>query len=165
MQVDGQNLTVLLDSGASHSLLAINGLPRKHVTKTSRKNIEDIWQTCGENTYTTNSCSTHKFSLPKFFSKKTITWEFYEVKSAKKLNGYDAVIGRDLMKILGIDLLFSEGMMTWDNVSVPMVDFNTLEKSLKNQSKEINVLYTDQEESPAVQQMSNRATKILDANY
>ena len=26
-------------------------------------------------------------------------------------------------------------------------------------------MYTDQEESPAVQQMSNRATKILDANY
>ena len=33
------------------------------------------------------------------------------------------------MKILGIDLLFSEGMMTWDNVSVPIVDFNTLEKN------------------------------------
>ena len=55
--------------------------------------------------------------------------------------------------------------MTWDNVSVPMVDFITLEKSLKKQNKEINVLYTDQEESLVIQQMRNRATKILDANY
>ena len=163
--MDGQDLTVLLDSGASHSLLAIKGLLRKHVTKVSHRKVQDIWQTCGENAYTINSHSTHKFSLPKFFAKKIITWEFFKVKSSKKLNSYDAVISRDLMKILGIDLLFSEGMMTWDNVSVPMVDFNTLEKILKTQNKEINVLYTEQEESPAVQQMINRATKVLDANY
>ena len=67
------------------------------------------------------------------------------------------------MKILGIDLLFSEGMMTWDHLKVPMVDFRTVQKSSGH--KEVNVLYTDQEESPAVHHMSNRATRILDANY
>ena len=86
LQVDRQDLMVLLDSGKSHSLLAINGLPRKHVTKVSRRKVQDIWQTCGENSYTTNSRSTHKFSLPKFFAKKIITWEFFEAKSSKKLN-------------------------------------------------------------------------------
>jgi hypothetical protein len=161
--IDDLELKVLLDSGASHSLLAVNGLPRKNKTKIDPKKIEDIWYVCGDSSYTTSSRSIHKFKLNKFSTNRNITWEFFETKNKKYLNGYDCVIGRDLMKILGIDILFSEGMMTWDHIKVPMVDFMTFQNS-KGQ-KEVNMLYTDQEESPAVHHMSNRATKILDANY
>ena len=47
----------------------------------------------------------------------------------------------------------------------PRLKYIALHGFSLTENKEINVLYTDQEESPAVQQMSNRATKILDANY
>ena len=67
-----------------------------------------------------------------------------------------------MMKIIGLDLLFSESVMTWDDVRVPMKDFSTIKKSTE---KEANVLYTDLDESQAVQNMSRRTTRILDAQY
>ena len=67
-----------------------------------------------------------------------------------------------MMKTIGLDLLFSEGVMTWDDVRVPMKDFSTIKKPTE---KEANVLYTDLEESQVVQNMSSRTTRILDANY
>ena len=75
---------------------------------------------------------------------KKVTWQFYETNSPKYLNGYDCVIGRDMMKTIGLDLLFSEGVMTWDDVRVPMKDFNAIKKTTK---REANVLCTDLEGS------------------
>jgi hypothetical protein len=43
-------------------------------------------------------------------------------ESDHRLNSYDMIIGRDLLHELGIDLLFSSGVMKWDNATVPMQD-------------------------------------------
>ena len=55
-------------------------------------------------------------------------WDYFETKSQKNLNCYDCIIGRDLVKTLGIHLIFSEGMMMWDDIRVPMADFNMVKK-------------------------------------
>ena len=41
---------------------------------------------------------------------------------------YDMIIGRDLLEELGINFLFKEHLMEWDNATTPMLDpavFNT----------------------------------------
>jgi hypothetical protein len=44
----------------------------------------------------------------------------YLDETDSKLSRYDMILGRDLLEELGIDFLFSQGLMTWDNASVPM---------------------------------------------
>jgi hypothetical protein len=44
----------------------------------------------------------------------------YVNESDARLNSYDMIIGRDLLHELGIYLLFSLGVMRWDNATVPM---------------------------------------------
>ena len=46
----------------------------------------------------------------------------YVDETDARLNSYDMIIGRDLLHELGIDLLFSLGVMKWDNATVPMRD-------------------------------------------
>ena len=46
----------------------------------------------------------------------------YVNESDARLNSYDMIIGRDLLHELGIDLLFSLGVMKWDNATVLMRD-------------------------------------------
>ena len=48
----------------------------------------------------------------------------------------------------------------------PQTPYGGLQNCLKSSgSKEVNMLYMDKGESPAVYYISNRATLILDANY
>jgi hypothetical protein len=44
----------------------------------------------------------------------------YVNESDARLNSYDMIIGRDLLQELGIDLLFSLGVIKWDKASVPI---------------------------------------------
>ena len=63
-----------------------------------------------------------QFTLPEFHEGKDISWNMYVDESDARLNSYDMIIGRDLLHELGIDLLFSLGVMKWDNATVPMRD-------------------------------------------
>jgi hypothetical protein len=49
------------------------------------------------------------------------------VDSSKGLSRYDMIIGRDLLEELGMDFLFSEGLMKWDNATVLMKDTEWLD--------------------------------------
>lgn len=81
----------------------------------------------------------------------------FETTNKKYLNSYNCVIGRDLIKILGIYPLFSERVMACNHIKVPMVDFRTMQRS--SGRKEANMVYIDQEESPTIHLMSNRKLK------
>jgi hypothetical protein len=54
----------------------------------------------------------------------------YVDESDARLNSYDMIISRDLLHELGIDLLFSLGVMKWDNATVPMRDPSQLRDSI-----------------------------------
>jgi hypothetical protein len=60
---------------------------------------------------------------------RDISWNIYVDESDARLNNYDMIIGRDLLHELGIDLLFSLGVMKWDNATVPMRDPSHLRDS------------------------------------
>ena len=72
--------------------------------------------------FKTNRKVTCQFTLVEFQEGKDISWTMYVDESDSRLNSYDMIIDRDLLHELGIDLLFSLGVMKWDNATVPMRD-------------------------------------------
>ncbi len=79
--------------------------------------------------FKTNRKVNCQFTLPEFHQGKDISWTMYVDESDKRLNNYDMIIGRDLLKELGIDLLFSTGEMKWAQATVPMRDPSMLQAS------------------------------------
>jgi hypothetical protein len=69
--------------------------------------------------------------LPEFHKHRVIEWEMYVDETSSKLSTYDMIIGRDLMESIGLDLLFSENLMRWDNATVPMRD-NSLFREVRS---------------------------------
>ena len=61
----------------------------------------------------------------------------------------DMIIGRDLLEELGINFLFKEHLMEWDNASTPMLDpavFNT--EHIDDLEHEIQILLMQREFKP-----------------
>ena len=92
-----KTLVALVDSGASHSLMATGKL-KVTPTKIKSKTVQSIWKTWGSSSYLNNSTAKLDFQLLEFTKTHTVRWDFYEINSAKSLNGYDCIIGHDLLK-------------------------------------------------------------------
>ena len=73
---------------------------------------------------------------------------------AKDLGSYDMIIGRDLLKFLGIDLLFSQEVIVWNNATLPFKDVSGTSPGL---------YYI--KESTTVMAATNSVKEILDAKY
>ena len=114
---DFNRLRVLLDSGCGGTLVN-----RSFVKKYQKKDTAATSWTTKAGTFQTNRKVTCQFTLPEFHQGKDISWTMFVDESDHRLNSYDMIIGRDLMHELGIDLLFSSGVMKWDNATVPMRD-------------------------------------------
>ena len=121
----------------------------KHFKK---ENIQEetTWNTVG-GTLKTSKAVTADFCFPEFYEHKTIKWKFHLTTLPDK---YDMIIGRDLMKTLGISLDFNQESIIWDELHVPM-------KNLEESPLE-NFLIQD---SKLVKQATNRIKNILDAKY
>ena len=110
-------MRVLLDSGCGGTLVNKAFVHKYDKTKTSITK----WKTKA-GTFETNRKVECQFTLPEFHEGKEISWKMFVDETDQQLNNYDMIIGRDLLHELGIDLLFSEGVMKWDNATVPMRD-------------------------------------------
>jgi transposase InsO family protein len=60
----------------------------------------------------------------------SVKWKVFVDESDSRLSRYDMIIGRDLLEELGMNFLFSEGLMTWDNATVPMRSPDWLDSNL-----------------------------------
>jgi hypothetical protein len=109
---------ILFDSGCGATLVN-----KSFVTKLpQRKTTTTTWKTKAGTFSTTKKCKC-KFMLPEFHQHRVIEWEMYvDESSSSLLSTYDMIVGRDLMESIGLDLLFSENLMRWDNATVPMRD-------------------------------------------
>src|SRR5687767_11991223 len=79
------------------------------------------WMTKAGSFKTTKTCKI-KLTLPAFHEKKGIRWKAYVDETSKLSSRYDMIVGRDLLDELGINFLFSENLMEWDNATTPMLD-------------------------------------------
>ena len=109
-------LKALLDSGASESLVL-----RKHAKKLRLKNLEGsktLWTTPAGSLKTSTKCQA-QFIIPEFYDDRMISWDLHTTDT---LGAYDLILGRDVLRGLGINLDFSRNVIQWDKVEVPLKD-------------------------------------------
>ncbi len=88
-----------------------------------------------------------------------VEWEMYVDESSSSLSNYDMIIGRDLMDSIGLDLLFSENLIRWDNATVPMRDNSLFREEKSNPYNELFSMHDP------VTTEAERIQRILDMKY
>jgi len=117
------------------------------------------WSTKARSFQTTRTCQI-KFTLPAFHKKQNITWTAYVDDSDKQSSRSDMIIGQDLLRELGINFLFSEQIMEWDNAMTPMQVPAQFHKEFIDEL-EHELLYMHDPETTEAE----RIQSILDAKY
>jgi len=138
---------VLIDSGASGSIVSQEIAKKLRITKTS----ECKWSTAS-GPMTTNKKTKLQFMLPELSETKLIEWKMHVVDS--KTMNYDIILGRDILEQLGIIIDFKEKQITWEEISIPM----RTKEAFENEGYFIH-------DSEIVAEATARTTKILDAHY
>ena len=152
-----QNCHVLINIGALHSLCT-NGCVKQNEHKWKRK--KNSFNT-GAREMKTAYKTKVAFSVSEFSESKIIEWRFNVCKSKKEL-GCDMIIGRDLLKQLGMVLDFQKKMIELDLITISMQDYAKLRKF---SGKEINKIIQSTKEPIVMQKATDRIVKILDSNY
>ena len=142
-----KTIKILLDSGASQTIMCET--LAQHLNKIEIAGQK--WNTAA-GIFETNKIAKIHFTLPKFFESKIIEWQAHLFPKGN--NNYEMIIGRDLLTTLGIDISFSQQVMTWDDRIVPMKSLTDLEL----------VNFHIQESLPTKEAVS-QMTQILDAKY
>jgi hypothetical protein len=60
------------------------------------------------------------YFLPQFTSQRKVTSEFHLFNKIKE-DGYDVIIGRDILKTMGLQIHYDTESFVWDNIKVKMV--------------------------------------------
>ena len=123
-----RNLRILLDSGSSLTIIMGKLMEKLKQTYSS--------DTTSENQsvkFTTSMKVNVELCLPEFGATKIVTWKLHVAKSTS--NGYDMILGRDLLTALLLYLKFSEniilgGSVSFKGFSVHMLDVSTYELKL-----------------------------------
>ncbi len=139
-------LKALLDSGGSGTLVN-----KKYVTKLARILGADPqkWETPGGTMHTSEKVKA-RFTLPEFHDNHLLE---FDVHVAENLGAYDMIIGRDVLRDLGINIKFSDMTVEWDNSTIPFKDIDDVPRAYYIQ------------DSYAVDQATSRLKHILDAKY
>jgi hypothetical protein len=111
-------LQTLLDSGTSAPMLLRKHVEPGRIFKYKGNPVK--WTTLG-GVYTTKRKALMDFRLPEFSLNKSITWSCHVDESTHpKFAQYEMIIGDDLIKELGIYLLYSKQLMICEDNEVPM---------------------------------------------
>jgi hypothetical protein len=162
-EIHAKTPKVLIDTGCSKSIINKRVVPQDTLKKKQTK--ETVWNTNG-GSFLTNYSVPITFTLPEFASSKSVTWDMFVDEIDDKNRPYDMIIGRDLQKVLKIDILWSEERMDWDGISVPMRSKSQDHLNHAALVENLGQLYEmTNEDGEIVMQIQNRATKILDAKY
>ena len=140
-------LKALLDSGGSGTLIEKRFVKELKLTKLPSK---QVWTTPAGIMNTTSKARA-EFCIPELHDNRMITWD---VHVADKLGNYDMIIGRDILKDLGIDLCFSDETVIWDEHDIPFKDADA----------EVQEAYYIPDPG-IVDEAAERLKSILDAKY
>ena len=103
----------LVDSGASESILAKAKADKLPVNMTKK---ERQWSTAAGVT-TTNTKIARSFRFPELYANKLINQTIHVVDL--NIDRYDMIVGRDLIRSLGIDIHGVDMTIHWDNSADP----------------------------------------------
>ena len=111
-------LVALLDTGASCNLIEEKYTKK---LKLHRTKGGTQWSTPAGEMKTTATCKS-QFTIPELHDNRLIEWEFHVTKS---MGAYDMIIGREMMRNLGIDIRCSDDMIHWDESKIPFKDMTS----------------------------------------
>ena len=141
-------IKALMDSGASESLITEKYLKKLRMRKSQGPPV--TWTTpAGE--MQTQAKVKAQFTLPELQSKRLIEWRFHVTKD---MGAYDMIIGRDILSFLGVDISFSNQVVTWDGAEMPF----------KPRQATPQTAFHIQE-GMAISDATERIKTILDAKY
>jgi hypothetical protein len=92
----------------------------KFITKLKTKKVTNTEWTTKAGSFETKRMVNCTFTLPEFHEVHDITWTMYVDETDTQLSRDAMIIGQDLLEELRMDFLFSEGLISWDNATVPM---------------------------------------------
>ena len=151
-------MKVLLDNGSDGDLLFEHG--SSSVILRNKRIAPQKWRT-SSGTFQTKDVGDLSIAFPEFSkSKKAVLRpDIVRVPADQPPPVYDLIVGVKSLANMGVVLDFADGMLTIDQVTLPMKDFSNLDmKSIRAQFRELL-------EPVSMREATNRAVKILDANY
>ena len=152
-----KRMKVLFDSGCGATL--INHELVKELKQTREKKTK--WRTKAGKFTTSHKCNI-TFNLPAFHEHREITWNCYVDTTNKdqQICNYDLIIGRDLMHEIGINILFKDGTIEWDNASIPMQSIDKLDETYIDEFEQ-EIMFTHDPVTTEAERIQN----IIDAKY
>ena len=108
-------IKALLDSGASATLVSESVVKKLKIKTTS---TSTTWTTAG-GTLSTNKACDAQFMLPELSNSQTVDWRVH-LKPKGHSDNYDMIIGRDLLKVLNIQLSFADSVIRMKHAEIPM---------------------------------------------
>lgn len=161
-KTEGKTLTCLLDSGASHSLIKHEFV--EHLMQHASTTGPTVYDTAGGQ-FEVNKSIRVSFMLPEFSSNATTRQTFDVFEGSDDLLGYDVVIGRDMLKGMGIDIRFSDETIAWEGTYVNMLEYSGNDDPKDLKKEEIHAMLTQDAEPLATKELTKRMVRILDAEY
>ena len=140
-----RNHLALADTGSS-ATLANEAIVSECIADKKKSEVE--WATQGGTFNTKRTALVKDLKLPQFTRNRTVEHKMHFF-SKNKNDRYDFIFGRDFLQTIGVDILFSKRMLSWDGIKIDMFSRNELSKNL-NHVEELRSL-------------ENKT--ILDANY
>ena len=139
---------ILIDSRASASIIR-HSYVRKN--KLATKNVTNQWTTMA-GTFNTNQIVNINLKLPELNSMAGIKVECHVTKNE---SNYDIIIGRNVLRELGIILDFANNKTIWKETEIPMKPLDCRKK----------IEHFSIRDSVRMQNESKCLKKILDAKY
>ena len=79
-----------------------------------------MWQTETGTLTTNKSVVLENVRLPQFTTKRRVDAEFHLFKKLEK-DRYDFILGHDVLQQLGLDIVNSKKVFSWDRIEVDML--------------------------------------------
>ena len=139
----------LVDSGSSESILDKSKAYKMPVKKTKQ---ERQWST-DAGVLTTNTKTATSFSLPELHANKLINQSLHVFNL--NIDRYNMIIGRDLIRSLGIDIHGADMTIHWGNSAIPWRDIDST----------ANDVFALSQYNAPFNSETKRMKRILDAKY
>ena len=120
----------LLDTGSSSSLMDV--AIAKETGSKDIKGSETKWNTQAGQFKTLGSKNFAALRLPQFSIHRTFSSTFHLFE--KKPEGrYDVILGRDVLQLIGLDIINSSKQFEWNGIMVDMVPRGRMVKDVESQ--------------------------------
>jgi transposase InsO family protein len=146
-----RTINCLLDTGASSSFIREDQLSHNAILEPSATKFTTV-----KGKVQTKGTCTITFQIPTLSSQRSITHKFHVLKTMN----HKAIIGRDIMTNLGLNICFKNATIKWDHLEAKFSDTQSQAELI--QAKIIN---TQAREPIHVQKMQENANRILDSKY